>query len=203
MNNTVKYWNTRAIHEGKTYGVNPSLSARLAMPFFKHARNKTILEIGGGYGRNSLFFAKNNFKITNIDICEKWINQAKHDKLINNICGDIRNVRLASKFDGAFSNFVLHFFPLSDLTAIFKKIHAHLNENGLFINSWLSKNDTYSHSDSLNGKTYMHCFARDELKKLHHQANFKLEVITELKELEYINKKTRITIFWFTVAKKV
>lgn len=202
MTHAKAYWEQRAKSEGLTYGENPSMAARLALPFLKdNKKSLNILEIGGGYGRNALFFAHNNCKVTNIDLCEKWINSAYQNNNVRNINADILKFDL-SHFDGAFSNFVLHFFRKDKLEIIFKKIYGCLPGNGLFINSWLSEKDRYAYSDSLEGKIYMHCFEQEELKKIHSQTGFKLEVITQLKELELINNKAHITVFWFTAARK-
>lgn len=198
----MEYWQDRAKKEGKTYGEEPSVAARLALPHLDGAHS--ILEIGGAYGRNTLLFAEKGFKITVIDPCQEWINLLKQvdNPLISTLCTDILTVDLDQTFDAVFSNFVLHFFKPKELPVVFQKTHSWLRPGGLFINSWLSNKDIHSPSNYLNKQIYIHHFGYQELKKLHHKSGFKLEAINKLKEFELINTKDEKTTFWFTVARK-
>jgi hypothetical protein len=204
MDKTKKhFWELRALSEGKTYGEKPSVSARLALPYLNDAKN--IIEIGGAYGRNCHLFAAKDIHVTNIDLCKHWIallEQEKDNLPITNICADYLEAKLNRQYQVEFSNFVLHFFKPKELDMALDKTKTVLVNNGLLINSWLSKNDEYAASCHLNQQIYMRCFSKAELKSLHHRHGLKLELITELRELELINARHRKTWFWFTVAYK-
>ncbi|OGL87641.1 hypothetical protein A3I42_04830 [Candidatus Uhrbacteria bacterium RIFCSPLOWO2_02_FULL_49_11] len=199
MNNVKEFFIQRAICEGKTYGDKPSISAYVALPYFLNG-NKTIIELGFGYGRNANLFTQYGIHVIGIDFCQPWCAIAEKNTNIEIISADILRVQITPQSaDGIFSNFVLHFFPPSDLNQVFKKASTWLKPNGLLINSWLSVNDEYS---SATYPVYMKCFTEEELVTLHTDHGFELEKPLELKELELINARNRKTTFWFTVARK-
>jgi len=195
------YWEQRA-QAGKIYGEEPSFSVRQAMHYLKP--RSEVLEVGGAYGRNSMYFARHGMNVTNVDLSKTWIRMADESEEglpITNICGDIRKVRFQKHFDVVFSNFVLHFLRNKELSAIMKKLYNALKPDGLLINSWLSSNDMYASTGYKNG-LYLHCFTKEELERLHAQHGFELINIFETIELETINTNDRKTFLWFTVAKK-
>lgn len=49
------------------YGEEPSAAARVAAELFSHEGKTAILELGGGHGRDSLFFARRGFRVTVLD----------------------------------------------------------------------------------------------------------------------------------------
>ncbi len=196
-----QYWEQRA-QGGKIYGDEQSFSAQLALQYLK--KGQRILEIGGAYGRNSTFFAKNGMRVINSDLSPTWIAIANADKKnlsLTNICGDVLLQDFNKKFDAAFSNFVLHFFRDNELKTLLQKVSRIIKPNGWFINSWLSSNDMYASTGYHNG-LYIHCYTGEELKALHEQNGFQFITCLETIELETVNAADRKTFFWFTAAKR-
>src|SRR3989338_15443 len=195
------YWEQRA-QAGKIYGEEPSFSVRQAMHYLKP--RSEVLEVGGAYGRNSMYFARHGMNVTNVDLSKTWIRMAdesKDDLPLINKCEGIRTVRFQKQFDVVFSNFVLHFFNDEELSDVMQKMYRLLKPKGLLINTWLSSNDMYAQSGYHNG-LYLHCFTKEELERLHTVRGFGLVNIFETIGLETINTSDRKTFLWFTVAKK-
>ncbi|MFA4872469.1 MAG: class I SAM-dependent methyltransferase [Patescibacteria group bacterium] len=196
------FWEQRA-QEGKIYGDEPSFGSRQALHYLK--KGDEVLEVGGAYGRNSIYFTQHGMRVTNIDLSKTWIRMADKNKdslpLINK-CQDIRTAKFKKTFDVIFSNFVLHFFNDTEVLFVMKKLYKALKVGGLLINSWLSSNDIYAHTRYKNG-LYIHCYTKEELDRLHAEHDFEIINMFETIELERINTNDRKTFLWFTVAKKV
>ena len=56
------------------FGVERSEPARMAAELFRKEGKKRILELGGGQGRDTLFFARNGFHVTVLDYSENAVN---------------------------------------------------------------------------------------------------------------------------------
>lgn len=196
------YWVHRA-QEGKIYGTDPSFSAQQALHYMKPGNE--VLEVGGAYGRNSIYFAQHSLQVTNIDLSATWVARAEQDKgalPVTNVCGNIFQYRPDKPFAALFSNFVLHFFTDRELHRLFNTLPALLNKDGVFINSWLSARDPYA-TIGYPGGIYLHCYTRAELEKIHRNNNLKIVTIFETIELETVNSTDRKTIFWFTAAQRL
>jgi Methylase involved in ubiquinone/menaquinone biosynthesis len=87
-------------------GVLPTAAA--AVNLFKSENIKTVLDLGCGMGRHSIFFAEADFKVTASDISPEAVQTTKQksDKLnldINVACHDIRKIPFAdNSFDAVF-----------------------------------------------------------------------------------------------------
>ena len=55
------------------FGSDSSVPARIAAKLFQKERKKRILELGGGQGRDTLFFARNRFQVNVLDYSEKAV----------------------------------------------------------------------------------------------------------------------------------
>ena len=62
-----QHWETNFSSKPEMFGLNPSYSANKALEIFKEEKIFSIIELGAGLGRDSIFFAKNNIKIEALD----------------------------------------------------------------------------------------------------------------------------------------
>ncbi len=62
-----QHWETNFSSKPEMFGLNPSYSAKKALKIFKQEKIFSIIELGAGLGRDSIFFAKNNIKIKALD----------------------------------------------------------------------------------------------------------------------------------------
>ena len=140
------------------FGLEPSISAKKALNFFKEKKINNIIELGAGLGRDSIFFAKNNIKIQALDYSSSGIEIINHkinkDNLKNFISTKLFDVREKLPFednsiDGCYSH-MLYCMALTteDLEKLNNEIHRILKPNGLNIYTVRHTND----GDYKNGK---------------------------------------------------
>ena len=140
------------------FGLEPSISARKALNFFKEKKINNIIELGAGLGRDSIFFAKNNIKIQALDYSSSGIkiinHKIKKDNLSNYISTKLFDVRQKLPFkdnsvDACYSH-MLYCMALTtkDLEKLNNEIHRILKPNGLNIYTVRHTND----GDYKNGK---------------------------------------------------
>ena len=140
------------------FGLEPSISAKKALNFFKENKINKIIELGAGLGRDSIFFAKNNLKIQALDYSSSGIeiinHKIKKDNLSNYISTKLFDVREKLPFkdnsvDACYSH-MLYCMALTtkDLEKLNNEIHRILKPNGLNIYTVRHTND----GDYKNGK---------------------------------------------------
>jgi len=205
--NRENYWENRYQKEdGDIYGYEPSLSAFYALIEFKRKNVKTVLEIGGGTGRNSYLFASYGMKAVNVDTSQTAILQARrwHKKLsTENKIGDILKVDLSQqKFDGIFANFVLPFFTTKELGEIFKKISTCLKPGSMAVFSWLDRNDEYLKAGKYKDGQFVRFYSKKEIRDLFEKHQFLVLSFSKYRESELISGELRNTNLILSVAVK-
>ncbi len=73
LNNQHRHWENMLSNKPDMFGTEPSDPARKAAELFKKEGRVKILELGGGQGRDTIFFAQNGFQVTVLDYCESGI----------------------------------------------------------------------------------------------------------------------------------
>ena len=140
------------------FGLEPSISAKKALNFFKEKKINNIIELGAGLGRDSIFFAKNNIKIQALDYSSSGIeiinHKIKKDNLSNYISTKLFDVREKLPFkdnsvDACYSHMLYCMaLTIADLQKLNSEIHRILKPNGLNIYTVRHTND----GDYKNGK---------------------------------------------------
>jgi 2-polyprenyl-3-methyl-5-hydroxy-6-metoxy-1,4-benzoquinol methylase len=76
------HWGRMFVKNNDMFGTEPSYPARKAAEMFKREDKKRILELGGGQGRDTLFFAQEGFQIYTLDYTKEGVEEikAKADK---------------------------------------------------------------------------------------------------------------------------
>lgn len=111
----------------------------------------SVLDIGCGSGRDSIFFAKKGFNVTGIDISNEALEKAKQSakKEDLKIKFELMSAeRLSYKdeiFDGVYSNAVLHFTELKKSS---EEIYRVLKKNGICLLSIIITT-TYPHTNEV------------------------------------------------------
>jgi SAM-dependent methyltransferase len=91
------HWTTTFARRPDMFGSEPSEPAREATALFERTGQKTVLELGGGQGRDSLFFASRDLVVTVLDyapsaidaIAAKAIAAGLEDR-VTPLCHDVR-----------------------------------------------------------------------------------------------------------------
>ncbi len=81
------YWDN-IYSKNDYFGTGPTKLANTAYEILKKFSLKNILELGCGQGRDSIFFAKNNFNVTALDISEnaiRYVENIKHQQNLDNL----------------------------------------------------------------------------------------------------------------------
>ena len=129
----------------------------------------SILDLGCGQGRDSLFLAKNDFLVTAIDSSEVAINQMKVKKnefSLDNlelICGDISNLKIAKdKYDVIICRNVLNFLDKEKALEILYNIKSNAKIGSYIVIDVFTKNDP-----SFKGDNKFTCYFEEQelLKK--------------------------------------
>ena len=157
-----------------------------------------VLDIGAGEGRNSIFLAKNGFKVEAIDLTKqglkKLTNYAKqhHLKIITKAI-DIRRFNFTNnRYSLVLAINSLNFLKLSEVKEIIKRINKSLLPQGIFYLIVISIKDPVCRRCKKNLKmiekntffipkisSYRHFFSKQELLSLFEP--FKIIEITEKK----------------------
>ena len=133
-----EYWKKRTERKEKR---DPTEFAKQCAEFLRDKSSKTLLDLGCGDGRDSIFFAKQGYEVTAADvspvalqILQKKINEEKITT-IRIIEQNLQNLQFPeNSFDVIYAHLSLHYFLDEQTEQIFKKLQKMLKSDGfLFI----------------------------------------------------------------------
>lgn len=106
----------------------------------------SILDLGAGEGRNSIFLAKQGFSITAIDINETGLSKIQrasdNDNLdIRSELADISTYATVGEYDAIIANAALHFIEAGDISRIINNIQGHTKKGGVNLFTLFSTDD--------------------------------------------------------------
>ena len=79
-----QHWETNFLNKPEMFGLEPSLAAIKALKSFQEKNIKSIVELGAGLGRDTMFFAKNSVYVEALDYSKTSIeNIKKKSKKLN------------------------------------------------------------------------------------------------------------------------
>jgi len=73
LNKQKQHWENMFSSRPEMFGAAPSVAAIKSVETFKKEKLTNILELGGGQGRDSLFFAQNNFFVQVLDFSQSGV----------------------------------------------------------------------------------------------------------------------------------
>lgn len=136
-----------AIYVGKEYCANSN-------------KKKTLIELGCGDGRDSVYFEKLGLNVTAIEQCPSAINNLNG----NYANGSIRfieddftafNTKFEEKFDYAYSRFTLHAVKDENEDKVLKWVFENIKEGGLFLLEVRStKDELFGKGEKVAHNTY-------------------------------------------------
>lgn len=153
------YWDNYYANQ-KTASDAPTHFAQSVKPLLEKGR--TLLELGCGNGRDSLFFSRNDLKVIAIDQSQSMINKlttAKGDENIEFIANDFvhSNVLLDNNVDYVYSRFTMHSITDAEESLLINKVFSCLKEDGLFfIEARSVKDDIYGLGDNLGDHAFFY-----------------------------------------------
>ena len=129
-----EYW--KEFYENRRGYINPSLFAEFVLDNFLKS-NESLVELGCGNGRDSVFFSNNDIHVLAIDQCPqdvlRLISQNK-SPFLDYLCADFTNLESLGVFDNIYSRFTLHSITEEQENKVLKWILSSLKSKGkLFI----------------------------------------------------------------------
>jgi len=202
MKNTVlknqhSHWEKTFADYNDMFGEEPSEPARNAVDFFKKNGVNKILELGGGQGRDTIYFARNGFHISVLDYTDAGIEAIKRkaeflglSHLITAIRHDVRSPLPFENgiFDAGFSHMLYCMaFTTQELQFLSSEIRRVLKLNGVNIYTVRNTNDKHYGTGILRGEDMyevngfiVHFFNREKITLL---ANgYAIDEISEFEE---------------------
>ncbi len=152
------YWN--AYYRGNPDIKNPSLFAQTVGRMLE--QSKSILDLGCGNGRDSVYFAGLGLKVTAIDASDAAITQLRKEHGegdINFICDDFVSSSevYAGQYDYVYSRFTLHAINESQETKVLNNIYQVLKQDGKFFIEVRSVNDEiYGLGEAVGPDSYIY-----------------------------------------------
>ncbi|WP_294364812.1 class I SAM-dependent methyltransferase [uncultured Clostridium sp.] len=117
-------------------------------------KGKSLIEMGCGNGRDSIYFSKNGVKVIGVDQAENEINflnsEFKNDN-IEFLCGDFTKLNLKNSFDYVYSRFTIHSIPEDGEDRLLNWSFCNLHTGGgIFIEARSIRDDLYSEGTKIS-----------------------------------------------------
>ncbi len=209
-----KGWNWETIHSESWLDVSEEF---LPVALKWKDKFKSILDIGAGIGRHSIFFAENGFDVSAIDISESSVEIIAKEAKNRNLKIDVRIADMTAlpfadgKFDCVICFHTIYHTDYSGLKKAIHEIHRVLSEKGEAYITFNSKeNVNYKKEDTIDGNTIMkyskteegipHCYVdQNEIEDL--LSSF--QIVSMSKITEYVRKEKKVCrVHYYTHIKK-
>ncbi len=128
-----EYWDKRYATDFCDIDIIPSEFVKRTAERIRDKKVRSILDIGCGAGRDTLYFADLNYKVTALDLSAKALSLFQEiPKNVEFICDDIKNVNFAAdSFDLVYANLTLHYFDNQTTKRVIANITQSLTSGGV------------------------------------------------------------------------
>jgi len=209
LNKQGQHWENVFSNRPEMFGDSPSVAAIKTAETFKKEELTNILELGGGQGRDSLFFAQNNFCVQVLDYSKSGVDniikQANLLGLAKRITVNIHDVRKPlpfrdESFDGCFSHMLYCMaFTTKELNFLSDELHRVLKPGGINIYTVRHTGDADYQAGIHRGEDLyetggfiVHFFSTEKIKQL--SAGFEILNIDSFEEGSLPRKLFRVTL---------
>lgn len=120
------------------WGTEPNKVCYQVLQLMPPNQHVKLLDIGCGEGKDAVFFARNGYDVTALDVSDAGIEKTKRlaEKIgvhVNVFKADILDYRLDTHFDIIFSSGVLHYIKPEFRKEIFDNYKQYTTQNGLHV----------------------------------------------------------------------
>jgi ubiquinone/menaquinone biosynthesis C-methylase UbiE len=143
LNGQQHHWEKMYSEDPEFFGEEPSYPARKAVELFKKENKIKILELGGGQGRDTFFFARSGLQVHVLDYSENGIaaikQKAERLNLSQSITAILHDVRQSlpfddESFDGCYSHMLYNMaLTTGELESLSEEIRRVLKPSGINI----------------------------------------------------------------------
>jgi tellurite methyltransferase len=163
----------------------PSLFAKHLVENYLNDKDVTLIELGCGNGRDSIYFSDKGIKVIAIDQVEEEIdylrNKYSDSKNLEFISGDFTNFEDDRKFNVVYSRFTMHSINASQQDRVLKWSFDHLEQDGLLcIEVRGKKNEIFKKGEKVTGEEDAYIFENHYRRFLDFN-----ELCNQLKEIGY------------------
>ncbi len=148
------YWEN--FYKSKEIVSEPSLFAQTVYKKYINP-GSSLIELGCGNGRDSLFFAVNDVKVTAVDQCEKETSELSNTNKLENLtflCADFTDLGDIGTFDNVYSRFTLHSITEEGENKTIDWSYNHLKTGGhMLIEARSLKNELYKLGNPVDNET--------------------------------------------------
>jgi len=138
------------------------------LDMLRKENKRTLLEIGSGHGRDSLFFQKQGLETVSIDLSPAMVELCRKKRLDARVM-DVTDLDFPPEsFDAVFTlNSLLH-IPKEELPGVLQNINAVLKPKGLFYFGVYGGNDFQGimENDNYEPKRFFSYYTDDHLKRI-------------------------------------
>ncbi len=165
------YWNSRYA-DGRIWGDDAIPSVKRTSDWFREYYVNEVLVPGCGYGRNSIWLAKQGFQVTAFDVSDVAIQMATEDASrqgvnVNYFVGNLFKPALLNgiQFEGIYLSNVLHLFLSDDRKRLMERMDAMLKPGGMLALTCISVHDQNNYG--IGREVEANTFEKHEGKPLH------------------------------------
>ena len=209
LNKQEQHWENMFSSRPEMFGAAPSVAAMKTVKTFKEEKLTNILELGGGQGRDSLFFAQSNFSVQVLDYSQSGVDYivklANTFDLVKRINVKIHDVRKPlpfkdESFDGCFSHMLYCMaFTTKELNFLSDELHRVLKPGGINIYTVRHTGDADYQAGIHRGEDLyetggfiVHFFSTEKIKQL--STGFEILNIESFEEGSFPRKLFRVTL---------
>ena len=209
LKDQIGYWDI--YYKNNSVPLEPTSFAKYCLPLIK--KNTTLLELGCGNGRDSIFFARNNILVYANDISKTAIeNLQKSDsvsamgnlKFINGDFTNFEEEKFPEPFDTIYSRFTLHTILKNKLDKVLNWSFKSLRNDGLILIETRSTKDPLFLSGKgrlIDENTFLyeeghlrHFIESKELLKKLNNTGFSLEEVAESNNLSILGNDNPVLL---------
>ena len=204
-----QHWERTLESNPEMFGDEPSEPARIAAELFEKEGRTNILELGGGQGRDTIFFSKNGLKVTVLDYSEAGTKAITAKSLALRLSESITALRhdvrtplpfADESFDACYSHMLFNMaLTTAELESLSQEVRRVLKPAGLCVYTVRHVGDSHYGRGIPRGEDMyelggfiVHFFSREKVEHL--AKGYDIVGVDEFQEAELPRRLYRVTL---------